>query len=923
MTASPPIVRVLGNGLTVALDVHRSVPRVAARVVARWGAGDDPRDRTGLAHLLEHLLANKGTHRLGVVDPDAEARLRSGVAALYRRAASGEDVSAALEAAEIAAARLAIPNELKAVWGALGGRGLNASTSHDRTEYRVDVPAARLEAWAELEADRFSAPAFRTFGTELGTVLEEIARSADDPNRASWAAMRTALFGDHPYGTPVLGLSEHVAGATPDDAEAFFRAGHGARNLVVCLAGDLDPDATFALLERSLGRLPGGQARPGPLGAPPPLVGETRLALQHEAEPELRIAWRGVGANHPDHAPLLLADMLLDNRAGGLLRRRLVHTHRVRAAGSARMTLREAGAHVLWARPLDGQPTDEAEGLLLEGVEALQAGEFTAQELTAILRNFEVGELRRLEDPGPRAGRLVRAVAWDRDLAQVHTWRAPLEAVTPDDVVRVARRYLGADRIVVTRRRGAPPAVRSSSVRAGARTLADGARSAFAASVLATPSAAPVPQVLVEGEDYTLAADPWGDTVRAVGPTPGLARLALRLPFGTHHDPTWAHAVHLLDQSGAGARTRGALEDELYRHAVSWDISPGRVATEIVVDGPEGALAPALAMLAERIESPLLDTAEAESRIGELLLRRREGRTSKEMRGSAMDRRILRGEDSEYLGGAPSEEALRMLASAPLGPVLARLRTLPLTACLTGDRGLDAPVGTLWTGGASAPPPPPVRYVRPAQDGVFLCHQAGAQARVAVLCPGSPSAPDESMDAARRVWDEILGGAANLLFQEVREARGLAYSTRGRCERGRRPADDAVLWAVTMCDATRAAEVAALMLRLLREPAAALARFARARDALLARDAAHRIRPRGIAGTVAAWRRWGHAADPRPVRRAALDALEPDVLGSYQAVWAARAVSVTVLADLSRLDPRDFDAIGPVSTLDTPDLFSY
>ena len=923
MTVSPPLVCVLDNGLTVALDVHRSLPRVSARVVARWGAGDDPRERTGLAHLLEHLLANKGTDRLGVVDPAQEAPLRARVAALYRRSARGEDVAGALEDAERAAARLAIPNELKAVWGALGGRSLNASTSHDRTEYRVDVPAGRLEAWALLEADRFARPAFRTFGTELGTVLEEIARSADDPNRASWAILTEALFAGHPYATPVLGSAQHVAGATPDDAEAFFRAGHGASNLVLCLAGDLDPDTTLRMIDRTLGRLPPGQPRPGPLGAPPPLRGEHRHALQHEAEPEVRLAWRGVGANHPDHPALLLADMLLENRAGGLLRRELVHPHRVRAAGSVRMTLREAGAHVLWARPLDGQSPAEAEGLLLEGVAALQAGDFDPAELDAILRNFQVGERRRLEDPGPRAGRLVRAVAWDRDLVRVHDSLQSLERVGADDVVRVARAYLGGDRVVLTRTRGAPASARGARARAGARELADGARSAFAAAVIARPSAPPTPQVLAEGVDFGLRDDPWGETVHADGPTPGLARLALRVPVGTHHDPTWAHAVHLLRQSGAGGRSRGELDDELYGLAVSWDMSPGRVATDIVVDGPEARLAPALALLARRIEAPSLPAREARTRIEELLRRRREGRTSKQMRGGALDRRVLRGDASEYLGGAPSADALRALAGAPLGPVVDTLRTLPLGAVLTGAGPVVPRVSALWRGGGAAPPDPPVRYLRAPHDGVYLCHQAGAQARVAVLCPAAPAPGGEGPDAGRRVWDEILGGAANLLFQEIRESRGLAYLTRGRCERGRRPEDDAVLWAVTMCDAARAPEVAALMLRLLRDPAPAAARFERARAALQARDAAHRIRPRAVAGTVAAWRRWGHGSDPRPGRRAALAALRPEGLAATQAAWAARPMTVTVLADLDRLDRAAFEAIGPVVELQTADLFSY
>ena len=921
MTAAPVLVRVLDNGLTVVLDVHRSVPRIAARVVARWGAGDDPRDRTGLAHLLEHLLANKGSHRLGVTDPPAEARLRAEVAGLYRRARAGEDVADALEAAELAAARLAIPNELKAVWGAMGGRGLNASTSHDRTEYRVDIPRSRLEAWARLEADRFACPAFRTFGTELGTVLEEIARSADDPNRASWGALRMRLFGDHPYGTPVLGSAEHVARATPDDAESFFRAGHGARNLVVCLAGDLDPDATLPVLERTLGTLASGAPRPGPLGSPAPLAGEHRATLQHEAEPEVRIAWRGVGAGHPDHPALLLADMLLDNRSGGLLPRMLVHPHRVRAAGAVRMTLREAGAHVLWARPLDGQDPREVEGLLLEGVEALQRGDFDPRELTAILRNFEVGELRRLEDPGPRAARLVQAVAWDRELSAVHDWRAPLAAVTPADIVRVARTHLGADRVVLTRTRGAPERRSTPRGSAGARQMADGERSAFARRILEAPVEAPTPQVLVPEVDYRVRSEPWGESISAQGATVGLGRLSMRLPLGTHHDRTWAHAVYLLDQAGAGRRSRAELESALYALGVSWDVSAGRVSTQVVLDGPEAALLPAMRLLIERLETPTLDGTEARTRIDELLLRRAEGRTSKDVRGSALDRLVLKGEDSEFLGGAPSADALRALAASPLAPVVARLRVLPLDVCATGSGDLAALAGELWTGGTDAPPDPPVRYGRPDADRVLLCHQDGAQARVALLCPGDPL--PEVADAARRVWHEILGGAANLLFQEIRESRGLAYSTRGAIERGRRPVDDTVLWAVTLCDARRAAEVATLTRQLLADPQSVRARFQGARDALVARDEGHRIRPRAVAGTVAAWRRAGLATDPRPARRAALAGVTLDEVLALQARWSALPRTVAILGDLSAVERGALAALGTVEVVGTADLFAY
>jgi predicted Zn-dependent peptidase len=345
------------------------------------------------------------------------------------------------------------------------------------------------------------------------------------------------------------------------------------------------------------------------------------------------------------------------------------------------------------------------------------------------------------------------------------------------------------------------------------------------------------------------------------------------------------------------------------------------VSTELVIDGREDALAPALALLSERLDDPRLDPAEARARIEELLLRRQEGRTSKDVRGSALDRTVLKGAASEFRDGAPAAEALRALAGAPLGPVVERLRALPLTACATGGAAVAAAVPGFWRGGQMVPPDPPVRYLRPAGDAVVLCHQAGAQARVALLSPGAPIPEEE--DAARRVWDEILGGAANLFFQEVREARGLAYSTRGRVERGRRPVDDSVLWALTMCDGGRAAEVAALMVRLLRDPAPIEARFERARSALLARDAAHRIRPRAVAGTVAAWRRYGLVGDPRPARRAALGALTLDDVLALQARCATRPLTLSVLGDLGTVDRGALAELGPVSVLETVDLFSY
>ena len=112
----------LDNGLTVYLSENRELPRISIRVAVKAGAAEDPTDRTGIAHYLEHMLANKGTTRLGTTDFAAESPHLDEIRALYDRLITApEDERAAIyaqiDAAGLAASRFAVPNELKQVYG--------------------------------------------------------------------------------------------------------------------------------------------------------------------------------------------------------------------------------------------------------------------------------------------------------------------------------------------------------------------------------------------------------------------------------------------------------------------------------------------------------------------------------------------------------------------------------------------------------------------------------------------------------------------------------------------------------------------------------------------------------------------------------------------------------------------------------------
>ncbi len=272
-------VHTLDNGLTVYLSENHEEARVSARISVRAGGAQDPDDATGMAHYLEHMLANKGSRRLGTLDYEAEAPHLERIRALFDQLGEAPDdeafaaIYAALDAEGLEAQRYVLPNELKQVYGLLGARGLNAFTNHDSTQYVNDIPANALTAWATLEGDRFSAPVFRAFQTEVETVYEEKNRSMDNPGRAIGEAMSAALFGDHPYGRPVLGTIEHLKRPSISKTEAYFERWYVPDNMAVILAGDFDSAEALALIEEHLGGLtPAGLEREDP-PPPAPLAG--------------------------------------------------------------------------------------------------------------------------------------------------------------------------------------------------------------------------------------------------------------------------------------------------------------------------------------------------------------------------------------------------------------------------------------------------------------------------------------------------------------------------------------------------------------------------------------------------------------------------------------------------------------------------
>ncbi|HYA25410.1 MAG TPA: insulinase family protein, partial [Terriglobales bacterium] len=207
----------LDNGLTVIICERREAPVFSFYTHVDAGSVQDPLDKTGLAHMFEHM-AFKGTDTIGTKNYAAEKTALEKVEQAYavylreRDKPIGRDDKKVKELEKAwqdeikEAQQYVIPNQFTEIIERNGGEDLNASTNYDETNYFYSLPANRLELWAYLESSRFLHPVMREFYKERNVVIEERRMRTDsNPIGRLLEQFTTAAFQASDYHRPTIG----------------------------------------------------------------------------------------------------------------------------------------------------------------------------------------------------------------------------------------------------------------------------------------------------------------------------------------------------------------------------------------------------------------------------------------------------------------------------------------------------------------------------------------------------------------------------------------------------------------------------------------------------------------------------------------------------------------------------------------------
>jgi len=410
------VVAKLSNGLTVIVKATRSAPVVCVRAYVRAGSMYEGRYLgCGISHLVEHLVAKGAVHE-GQSPRQQDTRSRV---------------------------------------SDIGGQS-NASTSMGRTQYYISAAAGRAMECIDLIADWMARPAIteEDFRREHGVVQRELELGKDNAGRQMWYAHGADAFRGHPAAVPIIGYEATLRKLTLDDVLDYHRRMYVPNNMLFVVVGDVDVKAA---LERTCKAFAGFEAGRLPdLSLPPvkPLPGIVRTVRPH---PELKetleeISFQSIPLLHEDLWPLdVLSTVLSAGESSRLVRKLRRELKLVTSISGSSWT--PAWGKGIFNVSFRSAPdkADRAEKAVLHELRAVVGQNVSDDELARAKRQMIADFVYSQQSVESISQMLATDYLSTGDPGFSRDYTRRIQAVTAEQIRRVARKYLTFDRMVVTR----------------------------------------------------------------------------------------------------------------------------------------------------------------------------------------------------------------------------------------------------------------------------------------------------------------------------------------------------------------------------------------------------------------------------------------------------------------------------------------
>lgn len=781
----------LKNGLSVILSVNKKEPRIQAIIAVRAGSNSDPKDNTGLAHYLEHVMF-KGTDKYGSLNWTKEKPLLDKIDALYeqynhttdtaRRAAIYRDI----DKTSGEAAKFAIANEYDKLMSGMGAQGTNASTWYDFTNYLDDIPSNSVDKYLAVQAERFRNPVFRIFHTELEAVYEEKNISLDsDPEKVD-ELMYALLFPTSNYGQQTtIGTIEHLKNPSLLEIRKFYKNFYVPNNMAIILAGDFDPDYMIKAVENNMGYM---KEKPVVVYKAPkepsimaPII---REVIGPDAE-SVNIGFRLPGSIDVQSSIILTAlRSLLSNGKAGLIDLNLNKKQLVLSARASAGSYRDYSVFELTARTKADQTLEEAKDLLLLQIENVKKGDFDESLIKATVDNYKLSQLQALDNNTSRAYALFnnfindRNTSWDQQAAMLDA----MGKLTKKDIMDFANQYLANNYVCIFKRKGEdknvvkvvkPPLTPVEVNRE--------AQSAFLKKINAMPSTAVQPQWLNYTKDIQKATIGATEVLYVQNKDNDIFRESFRFDMGSFNSRLLPLASQYLQFLGTADMSAEDISKSFYNLACNFIVSVGDEFTTIGVSGLQENMEKATALLENLLANCKADEAALTALKGRILKARANNKLNKGAILTGLRSFAMYGSKNPYNNQLSNEE-LDALKAEDLVNLLHQLKQYKHIIIYYGPLTLKNAVASIGRTHqlpvAFIPYPPSTEFakIENKNNTVLFADYDMVQAEIAWVRNTKKYTTGDA--PVVEVFNEYYGGSmGSIVFQTLRESKALAYST--------------------------------------------------------------------------------------------------------------------------------------------------
>ncbi len=933
----------LDNGMQVYIWQDSSQTDVHGRVSVHAGSKNDPEQFTGLAHYLEHLMF-KGTDQIGTTDWEQEKALYEQIIAKYDEKAASSDpvqketLNKEINELSIKASEFSQTNEFSTLVATMGGTAMNAGTSYDLTTYFNDFPPSQLERFLSLYAERFRAPVFRTFQSELETVYEEYNLYEDQLEQKELNFLLNHLFKGHPYERPVIGLSEHLKNPQISKLIEFYNAWYIPENMALILVGNIDPVTARPLIEKSFGALPAKTSSSLPDYPGWNVEGRQDFKANLAYIPRIHIGFKGAGMGNPDALVIDLFMNLLSNRSKTGYLDKLVLDGDLMGASASHLSLEDQGRIAITAIPSYDPnqgifaSTKSVEKLLFQEIDRIKQGSIDAALVDNIKKAMIRSYLLNLESNSAKADILTDAFITGKTLEETLNYTERLNKIQTSDIQRIASDYCNNNYMLFD---------------IGTGKIPEGEK-------LEKPDIKPITQSSRKKSTYALAFEEMNYEKKAlpvkdfeeviIKPINTKSKLfytqntenevfslILKYGIGTEKMPYLEYSTALMNNAGI----MGGYSPQEFKNAITELNVTCRYTVDedylyVVMEGFEDNLTESLGLLTRQILMPQLDEKQFLNIQGSIYQSRMRESKDPNIIAEALAEYMIYGEHSEYLDRPSVYNIFTEMGLSKLTGEFQRATDYEAEVHYCGKMPFDEAYDILSqylplkANEKESTSPEWKAYQEYSQNTIyFLPRNDTKQAKIYFFAPGNVYKPEN--DLKYKAFNRYFGtgGFTSLVFEEIREKNSMAYTAYGVLRTPPLPDKQVSFQGYVGTQSDKVNDAIGLFMNLVNDMPLYQEREKNLKAYLELEPFSTQPDFRNRSQQYEVWKRLGYTANPALQHEAEIQQFNlQQLVEFYQQELKGKPMAIAIVGDPKLIDLKALAAYGKVVKISSAKLFS-